>query len=237
MDQELIDGYSNNMVEQMVSAFVHIDELFNGQLISGESESYQTKTSVILDVPLGGYIDFLTLNNSDYMVYANVLSGIVVSAMETAEAWTEFVGVATADIDLDEMKFADLLLKQICKDFDKSADEVIGDVLKLVMEAEDYSAMVTGIMGFIGDHGVTMEDLFEILAQCSDSMTSKLITNMLDGAIDTALIAVPPARLIKKMTDVVVSSMQYTIVIKDIAAMIRDGNDFLIVSYPFKPIY
>ena len=237
VEQELIDGYSGGMTDEMVSAFIHFGDLFNGKMIGGESEAYQTKTSVTLTVPMGGYIDFLTLNNSQYMIYTNVLSGIVVSAMETAEAWVDFVKVASTDIDLDKMKFADRLLKEICENMEKSTDEIIDEIIELVIEADDYAALVTDLMGFIGNCGITMEDLFETLSECCNSVAKDLIMNMLDGGIDLALIAVPPAKVIKKFTDAFVASLEYAIVIKDIASMASSSNDFLVIVYPARQIY
>ena len=230
--QQLIAGYSADMLDEMHSAFTHFGDLLTGKLVSGESEMYQTKTSVTLEVPLGGYVDFLTLNNSEYMVYANVLSGIVVSAMETADAWVDFVNVASADLDFDEMKFAKEVVGVIVKKAHLTEDDVVKQVLKIVMEKDDYAALVTGIMGYLGDNGVTMADLFKILADCTISSIPQLKEAIAKGSVDAMLSAVPPARIIKELTDAFVSSLQYAIVIKDIASMSTSSNDFLIIVYP-----
>ncbi len=237
VQQKLIDGYSADMLDEVASAFIHFGDLLNGKLISGESETYQTKTSVTLKVPLGGYVDFLTLSNSNYMVYANVLSGIVVGAMETADAWVDFVKVASSDIELDEMKFAEELLKLICEETNMDADNVVSQIIGIILDAEDYAALATELMGYLGDKGVSMANLFEILANCSESALDSLRSSIAKGTVDIALGAVPPAKVIKKLTDAFVASLQYAIVIKDIASMVNNSNDFLIIVYPASPVY
>ena len=240
IQQQLINGYSAGMLEEMIGAFVHIEDLFNGNLTKGETESGQTKTPVELKVPLGGYVDFLTLANSEYMIYANVFGGIVVTAMQTAEAWVEYIGLGTDDMDLDTMTFSEALLGKIKEDFGKSATQVIGDVIKLIMDTEDYMAMLTDIMGYLSNY-LTLEDLFRVLMDCCNSSTREMIDSMLnkvaEKGLEAVLTKVPLANAIKGITDIIVSSLQFAVVLKDVAAMANITQDYLIIRYPTTPIY
>ena len=70
------------------------------------------------------------------------------------------------------------------------------------------------------------------------SMTEELVTGMIQSAIDQGLsLAVPPAGVIKELTDALVTTLQFAIVIKDVSSMAGNSNDFLIIVYPAKPVY
>ena len=236
IEQQLIGGYDAKMTEQMISSFIHIGDLVNGKLISGESKAFAEHTSVELKVPLGGYVDFLSLQNSEYMIYANVLSGIVVCSMETSEAWVDFVKYASYDIKLDRVAFAEALLKELSIKKGMSSQEIVEEIIGLMVDANDYTALATGLMGFIFDSGVTMEMLLKILLECSQSALPDLGNALLDGTVNAALKANPAAGAVKLLTDALVETLQYGIVLKDIYTMANTPYDYLVIAYPTAPI-
>ena len=137
------------------------------------------------------------------------------------------------EIDIDEMKFGQLLLEKICKESGMSASESMKKIVELTWKANDYAALTTDIMGFISDSGVTLECLFDTLMQCCDSMTKDLISGMFKSMADTGLtLAIPPAGAIKKLNDAVIQTLQFAIVIKDVSSMANRTSDFLIIQYP-----
>lgn len=236
--QVLINGYTDGMVDEMISAFWHITDLLDGSLIRGESEMYSTKTHVSLDVPLGGYVDFLSLNNSTYMVYANVLSGIVVGAMETADAWTSLVKVASTELHFDPVKFGERLMDKLIELTGMTQTDITAKVVGILLKAEwsDLASIATEIMGFLYDSGVTLETLFVVLNECVTDNLPGFINGAIDTSIDVALTVIPPAKIIKKFTDAAVSSLQYVILIKDLSSMITRESDFMIIVYPNEAI-
>ena len=234
--QELIGGYSTDIYKGRYEAFRYLPDLFNGKLVGGESESGKAKTSVRLEVPLGGYVDFLTLNNSNYMVFANVLSGIVVGAMETAEAWTDFVKTAAVDLEYDKIQFALDLLDLICEKTHLTADSVIEAIMEIIMDSMDPCAIATEILGYLFDQGVSLTNLFEILSDSMASAIPELVAGLASGALDAALNFIPVASVIKKFTDTFIATGEYALLIKDLASMIKSNKDFLIIVYPTCPI-
>ena len=236
LDQKLIDGYSGGVVSEMVDTFINFGDWFNGNLVSGETEIGQKKTSVEFEVPLGGYVDFLTLNNSYHMVFANTLCGVVIHAMEAGEDWAKLIEVASTDIDVDKVKFGEALVNKIAKNLDLSPDEVIKKIMDLAVDKDDYAAFATSLMTFIWSSEITLEDLFITLAECTKSDLPGLSSEMVNGSIDLALTVIPPAKILKKLADATVSSLQYAIILKDIAYMSTNNSDFLIIVYPTEHI-
>jgi hypothetical protein len=117
-----------------------------------------------------------------------------------------------------------------------SPDAIMSEIMDIIVDSKDYTALATELMGFIFDSGVTMETLLETLLKSCDNAVPDLANAVIDGSLNAFLKANPAAAAVKLLTDALVETLQYGIVLKDIYAMAYTPHDYLVISYPTVPI-
>jgi len=228
-DQKLIAAHSEGgMFDQMWVHLSNINDIWNGDMLNGKSETMSTKTSIKLDVPLGGAV--CITSGSDYAFKENVVN-LILMILDTFGGLNEISGdIGTGSIDVD------VFYKKIADKLKMPEIEFTAKILEILSDKDDVGDAVTAILGMIFDEeeGIKFEDVAEIFVDSLMNVPVEILEEARDKIIDVLLKKIPAAGAIVHVTDTICAGGGVYLLIR----AMRQYNDFsmhLIIHYSTTP--
>ena len=228
-DQELIAAHSEGgMFDQMWVHLSNINDIWNGDMLSGKSETMSTKTPITINVPLGGAV--CITSGSDYVFKENVIN-LLLLAMDTLggiNGISKDLGGYSLDVDACFKKLSEALgIPEI---------ELTAKILKILSDKGDVGDAITALLGMIfdADEGITPEDVMKIYLDSLMNVPQNILKSAVDKLIEKGLSYVPGANVIVGVTDTLCAGGAVYLLIR----AMRQYNDFeahLIIHYSTAP--
>jgi len=228
-DQELIAAHSEGgMFDQMWVHLSNINDIWNGDMLSGKSETMSTKTPITIKVPLGGAV--CITSGSDYVFKENVIN-LLLLAMDTLggiNGISKDLGGYSLDVDACFKKLSEALgIPEI---------ELTAKILKILSDKGDVGDAITALLGMIfdADEGITPEDVMKIYLDSLMNVPQNILKSAVDKLIEKGLSYVPGANVIVGVTDTLCAGGAVYLLIR----AMRQYNDFeahLIIHYSTAP--
>ena len=228
-DQELIAAHSEGgMFDQMWVHLSNINDIWNGDMLSGKSETMSTKTPITIKVPLGGAV--CITSGSDYVFKENVIN-LLLLAMDTLggiNGISKDLGGYSLDVDACFKKLSEALgIPEI---------ELAAKIFKILSDKGDVGDAITAMLGMIfdADEGITPEDVMKIYLDSLMNVPQKVLKSAVDKLIEKGLSYVPGANVIVGVTDTLCAGGAVYLLIR----AMRQYNDFdahLIIHYSTAP--